>query len=59
VLRLPLAAVLLATLLTSNAGLGAGPVIIVGVVVAYLTTLALPERPGSERAEVRPEPAAA
>lgn len=36
VLRLPLSAVVLATLLTSQAGLGAGPLIIVGVVVAYL-----------------------
>ena len=41
VLRLPLSAVVLATLLTSEAGLGVGPVIIVGVVVAYLTTLVL------------------
>jgi len=36
VLRLPLSAVVLATLLTSQAGLGAGPLVIVGVVVAYL-----------------------
>jgi len=41
VLRLPLSAVVLATLLTSGAGLGVGPVVIVGVVIAYLTTLAL------------------
>jgi len=41
VLRLPLAAVVLAVLLTSQSGLGAGPLIIVGVVVAYLTSLAL------------------
>ena len=48
VLRLPLSAVVLATLLTSEAGLGVGPVIIVGVVVAYLTTLVL-SRPRDQR----------
>lgn len=41
VLRLPLAAVVLATLFTAKAGLGVGPLIIVGVAVAYLTVLAL------------------
>jgi len=40
VLRLPLAAVVLATLFTANAGLGSAPLIIVGV-VAYLTVQAL------------------
>ena len=39
VLRLPLAAVVLATLLTANSGTGDEPLIIVGVVVAYLITL--------------------
>jgi H+/Cl- antiporter ClcA len=52
VLRLPLAAVVLATLLTAEAGLGAGPLIIVGVAAAYLTTLAIsapaPERGGGD-----------
>jgi hypothetical protein len=38
VLRLPLSAVVLAVLLTSHAGAGAGPLIVVGVVVAYVTT---------------------
>jgi H+/Cl- antiporter ClcA len=42
VLRLPLSAVVLATLLTSQSGPGAAALIILGVVVAYLTTLALP-----------------
>jgi H+/Cl- antiporter ClcA len=42
VLRLPLSAVVLAVLLTSGAGAGVAPLIIVGVVVAYLVTLALP-----------------
>jgi H+/Cl- antiporter ClcA len=41
VLRLPLAAVVLATLFTVGSGLGSGPLIIVGVVVAYLTVRAL------------------
>jgi H+/Cl- antiporter ClcA len=41
ILRLPLSAVVLATLLTSTAGVGQEPLIIVGVVVAYLVTLLL------------------
>jgi H+/Cl- antiporter ClcA len=40
-LRLPLSAVVLATLLLDKSGLGAGPLIIVGVVVAYLVTVGL------------------
>ncbi len=41
VLGLPLSGVVLAALLTAKSGAGASPVIIVGVVVAYLTTRAL------------------
>ncbi len=41
VLRLPLSAVVLATLLVSKSGAGAGPLIIVGVVVSYLVSAAL------------------
>jgi H+/Cl- antiporter ClcA len=41
VLRLPLSAVVLALLLTAGSGAGSAPLVIVGVVVAYLTTLAL------------------
>ena len=41
VLRLPLSAVVLAVLLTADSGAGSTPLVIVGVVVAYLTTLAL------------------
>lgn len=41
VLRLPLAAVVLATLLTAKSGTGAGPLVIFGVVVAFVTTLGL------------------
>ncbi len=47
VLRLPLSAVVLATLFTVHTGLGSGPLIIVGVVVAYLTVQALDGRAGS------------
>jgi H+/Cl- antiporter ClcA len=41
VLRLPLSAVVLATLLTVHSGTGDEPLIIVGVVVAYLVTILL------------------
>ena len=49
VLRLPLSAVVLALVLTSKAGLATGPLIILGVVVAYLTAMAISpaEVPGS------------
>jgi H+/Cl- antiporter ClcA len=48
VLRLPLSAVLLALVLTSGAGNGVEPLVIVGVVVAYLTTLGLSRREAPE-----------
>jgi hypothetical protein len=52
VLRLPLSAVVLATLLTYRAGVGAEPLTIVGVVVAYVVTLLVSRpRAGSERAQ--------
>jgi H+/Cl- antiporter ClcA len=41
VLRLPLTAIILATLLTQSGGLGAGPLIIIGVVVSYITVLGI------------------
>jgi H+/Cl- antiporter ClcA len=44
VLRLPLTAVVIATVLTSKSGAGAEPLIIVGVVVAYVVTLLLSAR---------------
>jgi hypothetical protein len=50
-LGLPLSAVVLATLLTAQSGAGATPLIIVGVVVAYLTTRVL-SRPDRARASV-------
>jgi H+/Cl- antiporter ClcA len=43
-LRLPLSAVVLATVLTLKAGVGSSPLIIVGVVVAYLVTNAVSPR---------------
>lgn len=45
VLRLPLAAVVLATLFTLKSGAGTGPLVIVGVAVAYVVTLLISERP--------------
>ena len=46
VLRIPLSAVVLAALLTSTTGLGSSPLIIVGVVVAYIVTQAVsPQAP--------------
>jgi H+/Cl- antiporter ClcA len=50
VLRLPLSSVVLATLLTTDAGANVEPLIIVGVVVAYVTTLAASERIALPRA---------
>ena len=41
ILQLPLSAIVIASLLTAKAGAGAEPLVIVGVVVAYLATLAL------------------
>jgi H+/Cl- antiporter ClcA len=50
VLRLPLTGAVLGILLTFTAGPGAAPLIIVGVVVAYLTTIALSAPAASEAA---------
>jgi hypothetical protein len=41
ILRLPLSAIVIATLLTSKAAPGAEPLTIIGVVVTYLVTLGL------------------
>jgi len=48
VLRLPLSAVVLALLLTAKSGDGVAPLVIVGVVAAYLTTVALSARWGAD-----------
>jgi len=51
VLRLPLSAVVLATVLTSPAGSNVEPLIIVGVIVAYIVSLLLARNhsPGETR----------
>ena len=48
ILRLPLASVVLALLLTGSAGPATAPIIIVAVVVAYITTQSLPQLPALE-----------
>jgi hypothetical protein len=58
VLKLPLSAVVLATLLTSPAGTGQEPLIIVGVVVAYVLTLAVSRTPAHGSATAPDEAAA-
>ncbi len=58
VLRLPLSAVVLATLLTSHAGPKAEPLIILGVIVAYVVTLAM-TRPAAPASAPVPHPATA
>jgi len=57
VLRLPLSAVMIASLLSAPAGSGSGPLIIVAVVVAHIATLSL-TRPAGE-AEAPEVPVAA
>ena len=56
VLRLPLAAVVLATLLTTEAGAGVEPLIILGVVAAYLTSTALHRRGDAQDGGAPPAP---
>jgi hypothetical protein len=58
VLRLPLSAVTIATALTIQSGPGVVALVIVGVVVTYLVTLALEGRLG-DRADAAAAPAAA
>jgi hypothetical protein len=61
VLRLPLSAVLIATVLTTHASANVEPLIIVGVVVSYIVTLLLAPRPATVTAPAddTPDPAAA
>jgi H+/Cl- antiporter ClcA len=47
ILRLPLSAIVIATVLLPKSGTGAEPLIIVGVIVAYLASLALGRRQAS------------
>ena len=55
VLRLPLSAIVLATLLTVKSGTGDEPLIIVGVVVAYLVTVLLSPKPSESGAPASSE----
>jgi hypothetical protein len=57
VLRLPLASVLIATLLSAKAGLEVAPLVVIAVVVAYLTSEALTAYVDA-RIDMTPEPAA-
>jgi H+/Cl- antiporter ClcA len=61
VLRLPLSCVVLASLLVSKSGAGSEPLIIVGVVVAYLVTVGLDRTVGAARdgSPAAPSPASA
>jgi len=47
ILRLPLSAIVIAVLLTAKSGAGAEPLVIIGVAVGYLATLALAKREAS------------
>ncbi len=58
VLRLPLSCVVLASVLVSQSGEGTGPLIIVGVVVAYLVTIGLDRAFGADSAEADAAPGA-
>ena len=49
-LKLPLSSVIIATSLTISGGLATGPLIIIGMAVAYLTTLGLEGRLGDRQA---------
>jgi len=57
-LRIPLSAVVIASVLCTSAGAGASPLVIVGVVVAYLATLGLEGRLGKDAKTGTAEPAA-
>lgn len=58
ILRLPLSAIVIVSLLASKAGPGPEPLVIVAVVVAYITTLALATRERSTATQPVPVPAA-
>ncbi len=57
-LKLPLSAIVIATALTASAGLAVGPLIIIGVVVAYLATLGLEGRLGTGSPPAQTAPSA-
>jgi H+/Cl- antiporter ClcA len=60
ILRLPLSAIVIASLLTSKAGPGSEPLVIIGVAISYLVTLKLSAlqtaKPSGETAPSGPEP---
>jgi H+/Cl- antiporter ClcA len=61
VLRLPLSAIVIASLLAAKSGAGSEPLVIVGVVVSYIVSVRLspPDAPPSDDASPAPAPAAA
>lgn len=54
ILRLPLSAIVVSTLLTAKSGAGVAPLTIIGVVVAYLATLALSARQAARSTNAAP-----
>jgi H+/Cl- antiporter ClcA len=58
ILRLPLTAVVIGTVLTAHSGDGVEPLIIVGVVVAYVATLLIDARWPADPATPAASPAA-
>jgi hypothetical protein len=58
-LGLPLSAMVLASLLTAQSGTGATPLVIVGVVVAYLTTRLLSRPTAATAPPSAPQPSPA
>jgi H+/Cl- antiporter ClcA len=59
VLRLPLSAIVIATVLTGGTGAGSGPLVIVGTIIAYIVSVSLvPPPPTSSPAPVPDAPAA-
>jgi H+/Cl- antiporter ClcA len=59
VLRLPLSAIVIATVLTSGTGAGSGPLVIVGTIIGYMVSLALVPPPPTTSPAPVPDTAAA
>lgn len=58
VLRLPLSAIVIATLLTTGSGAGSEPLVIVGTIAAYMLSVTLLPPPASAEPPTPPAPAA-